>query len=93
MIELNPSTQPASSTGPDTGHTRDTPGPGLDWPASPLDAARQDPAVSALLDRLGALPDLPVASHGEVYAVLHEGLMAALNEDLAAQPDAGGPAA
>ena len=38
-----------------------------------------DPAVTALLDRLGDLPELPVARHGDVYAALHDDLLAALN--------------
>lgn len=43
------------------------------------------PAVGALLLRLGDVPELPVASHGEVYAGLHDELAAALNEDVAGQ--------
>lgn len=45
--------------------------------------ATQDPAISSLLERLGALPGMPVAGHGEVYAGLHDDLMEALNEDVA----------
>jgi hypothetical protein len=41
--------------------------------------------VESLLERLGALPALPVAAHGEVYAGLHNDLMEALD-------DAGGSA-
>lgn len=52
-----------------------------------------DPAVGALLRRLGDLPDLPVARHEEVYALLHDELLAALNESIAAPPAMGPPAA
>jgi len=58
------------------------------WPARPAAAGHVpslDPAVSALLDRLGDLPDLPVARHGDVYASLHDELLAALNETVADQ--------
>ncbi|MET3921783.1 hypothetical protein [Arthrobacter sp. UYEF20] len=58
----------------------------VDWPSLPeafsQDAAAQDPDVDALLERLGTLPGLPVAVHGEVYAGLHDDLMEALNEDV-----------
>ena len=73
--------------------------PRVTWPALPAesgDAAghdpARDPAVGALLRRLGELPDLPVARHEEVYAFLHDELLAALNEPIAAPP-ASGPAA
>ncbi|NUU30749.1 hypothetical protein [Arthrobacter sp. C9C5] len=56
----------------------------IDWPA-PSAAAADDPAVAALLVRLNALPELPVADHGEVYAGLHDELAAALNEDVSGQ--------
>lgn len=55
----------------------------VDWPAQADAAAVDDPAVSVLLARLNALPGLPVAEHGEVYAGLHDELAAALNEDVA----------
>ena len=68
------------------------------WPALPAEAGgaagndpSRDPAVGALLRRLGDLPDLPVARHGEVYDLLHDELLAALNEPIAAPP-ATGPA-
>ena len=71
----------------------------LTWPALPAedgDAAAndpsRDPAVGALLRRLSELPALPVARHGEVYGLLHDELLAALNESVAAPP-AAGPAA
>ena len=63
------------------------------WPALPADGAGAagndssgDPAVAALLSRLGNLPDLPVARHGEVYALLHDELLAALNEPAVGPP-------
>jgi hypothetical protein len=69
------------------------------WPALPADGARAagnvssgDPAVAALLGRLGNLPDLPVAQHGEVYALLHDELLAALNESSVGQAATGQPA-
>lgn len=70
----------------------------LTWPALPAEAGDAagndpswDPAVGALLRRLGDLPELPVARHDEVYALLHDDLLAALNESIAAPP-ATGPA-
>ena len=63
----------------------------LDWPEPAGDTAVGDPAVDALLGRLGALPELPVADHGEVYAGLHDELAAALNEDVAGQPAGDAP--
>jgi hypothetical protein len=87
MTELNPS----SDAGPDSADSADSADARIDWPA-PADggAARatdhghaQDPAVDALLVRLGTLPDLPVSAHGEVYAGLHDALAEALNEDVA----------
>jgi hypothetical protein len=93
MTELNPETHPARGTDTQTPETPDTEDSRIDWPASPGDAAAQDPAVSALLERLGALPELPVAGHGEVYAGLHDDLMAALNEDVSGQADVGESAA
>ncbi len=46
-------------------------------------AQGQDPAVSAVLDRLAAVPQTPVSGHGEVYAGMHDALLEALNEDVA----------
>ena len=43
----------------------------------------QDPAVSAVLDRLAAVRQAPVSEHGEVYAGMHDALLEALNEDVA----------
>ena len=83
MTELNHITAPD----PDRGAAQVT------WPAAPATPAEheeapanadsQDPAVDALLDRLADLHDLPVAHHGEVYAGLHDDLLAALNETVA----------
>ena len=42
-----------------------------------------DPAVSAVLDRLAAVRQMPVSGHGEVYAGMHDALLEALNEDVA----------
>ncbi|MCU1539330.1 MAG: hypothetical protein JWM01_277 [Arthrobacter sp.] len=50
------------------------------WPALPAGAPGRDPDVDSLLERLGALPGLPVSDHGEVYAGLHSDLLGALNE-------------
>ena len=84
MTELNPTpgTDPAQVD------------PHVTWPElpEPGDAAGKDPsgdsAVSALLCRLSELPALPVARHGESYAVLHDELLAALNETTAEHPTA-----
>ncbi|MGO4231004.1 hypothetical protein AB4Y72_19345 [Arthrobacter sp. YAF34] len=43
----------------------------------------QDPAVSAVLDRLAALEQAPVSEHGELYAGMHDALLETLNEDVA----------
>ncbi|KUM37503.1 hypothetical protein [Arthrobacter sp. EPSL27] len=60
------------------------------WPEAPAGTAEsngtRDSAVDALLDRLGELPELPVARHGEVYAGLHDDLLAALNESVTIAP-------
>ena len=40
-----------------------------------------DPAVDAVLSRLDAVGETPVADHAALYADLHDGLLAALNED------------
>ena len=79
MTELNHITEPD----PGRGEAQVT------WPAVPAEpgeasanAGSRDPAVDALLDRLTDLQDLPVAQHGEVYASLHDDLLAALNESV-----------
>ena len=58
----------------------------ITWPSLPAEPGGgaaadplRDPAISALLERLGGLPDLPVARHGEVYTALHDELLAALD--------------
>lgn len=45
----------------------------------------RDPAVDALLERLGALPSMPVSGHGEAYRALHDELLEALNADVEGQ--------
>ncbi|MBD8044897.1 hypothetical protein H9638_13885 [Arthrobacter sp. Sa2BUA2] len=40
-----------------------------------------DPRVDAVLAGLDRVPDLPVAEHAALYAGLHDGLLAALNEE------------
>lgn len=82
MTEQNHPTEPD----PTRGDARVT------WPASPVNPAEAgdaagnaetvDPDVDVLLDRLSQLPELPVARHGEVYAGLHDDLLAALNESV-----------
>jgi hypothetical protein len=81
MTELNHITDPD----PDRGEPPAT-RPAVPAPAEAGEAAAntgsRDPAVDALLDRLTELQDLPVAQHGEVYAGLHDDLLAALNESV-----------
>ncbi|MET1065379.1 MAG: hypothetical protein ABWX85_10455 [Arthrobacter sp.] len=86
MTELNHITE----TDPDRDNVQ------VAWPANRTDPGKaagdgdvQDPAVDALLDRLGQLRELPVAQHGEVYAGLHDELLAALNEPVAGQEATG----
>ncbi|MGO4806789.1 hypothetical protein AB4089_16870 [Arthrobacter sp. 2MCAF15] len=55
---------------------------GVAWPDLPSQHV-QDPAVSAVLDRLAAVRQAPVSGHGEVYAGMHDALLEALNEDVA----------
>ncbi|HSN35443.1 MAG TPA: hypothetical protein VLT34_03760 [Arthrobacter sp.] len=80
MTELNRSTQ----SDLEEAETR------ASWPALPPAPSHPaghvpstDHAVAALLERLSALPELPVDRHQEVYAGLHDDLLAALNEDVA----------
>ncbi len=47
------------------------------------EAPTQDPAISAVLDRLAAVRLTPVSGHGELYAGMHDALLEALNEDVA----------
>ncbi|HSO16007.1 MAG TPA: hypothetical protein VLS95_08645 [Arthrobacter sp.] len=79
MTELNHVTEPDAGRG----ETQVT------WPATPAEPGEttgnpspRDSAVDALLDRLNELQDRPVAEHGEVYAGLHDDLLAALNESI-----------
>lgn len=86
---LSAAAQPAGDNRPERADA------GAVWPLSPESAGAQDLTVSALLERLRKLPELPVADHEEVYAGLHEDLMEALNEDVsghtqATRPDAAG---
>jgi len=54
--------------------------PTPEWPhAAAVDVG--DPAVMAVLLPLDGLESLPVAGHEAVYSELHDGLLAALNED------------
>lgn len=77
MTEQNPFTDARQETaGPEN------PGAGVDWPEHTGETAVGDPTVDSLLARLGELPELPVAAHGEVYSGLHDDLAAALNEDV-----------
>lgn len=91
MTELNaaPETEPAAkqSPGAPAGTPTGTAEARVDWPALPAvtAGAESDAVVETLLERLEALPALPVAAHGEVYAGLHNDLMEALD-------DAGGSA-
>ena len=79
MTEPNHVTEPVPSRGDAQ----------VTWPATPgepggasTDAGPRDAAIDALLDRLADLQDLPVDQHGEVYAGLHDDLLAALNESV-----------
>ncbi|WP_426976899.1 hypothetical protein ACQCSU_19360 [Pseudarthrobacter sp. O4] len=74
--DTDTATDTATATDPEMLETR------VDWPSLPAGAAAQDPYVDALLERLGTLPGLPVAVHGEVFAGLHDDLLEALNEDV-----------
>lgn len=84
MTELNPE----PGTGPVEAASHVT------WPELPEPGETAgndpsgDPAVGALLRRLSELPGLPVARHGESYALLHDDLLAALNETIADHPTA-----
>ncbi|WP_427132767.1 hypothetical protein [Pseudarthrobacter sp. S9] len=67
---------------------------GVTWPSLPSEQpeAARDPAVSAVLDRLGALPETPVSGHSDIYGGLYDELMEALNEDVAGHISAMGDA-
>ena len=45
------------------------------------DAGVGDPAVLAILERVGEVPGLPVSEHPAAYAGLHDALLEALNEE------------
>ena len=82
MTELPPFTDDAFAEGPGPG-TSDA---RVDWPERTADSDLPgDPAVEAMLEQLDALPELPVAAHGDVYAGLHDALAEALNEDVAGE--------
>jgi hypothetical protein len=94
-------TEPNHATATEAPETEEAPA-GVSWPPLPSEPAAQtstaqnslgqDPAVSSLLERLGALPGRPVAGHGEVYAGLHDELLEALNEDVSGHENATGEA-
>lgn len=66
--------------------------PSPDWPASQKEVA--DPLVQRALDRLETLPQVPASEHEAVYNMLHDELLAALNEEPLASDTAGsGPEA
>ena len=48
-----------------------------------------DPAVDTVLSRLSAVGDTPVGEHAALYAELHDGLLAALNEEPGQAPAPG----
>ena len=80
MTELNQEPTGADVAWPDLPSQllpADGPGPGAHGQQV------QDPAVSAVLDRLAAVRQTPVSGHGEVYAGMHDALLEALNEDVA----------
>ncbi|MCC3283626.1 hypothetical protein [Arthrobacter caoxuetaonis] len=45
-----------------------------------------DPGVDAVLAALGKVADMPVSEHAALYSTLHDGLLAALNDDAAGLP-------
>ncbi|MBD7993693.1 hypothetical protein H9639_00020 [Arthrobacter sp. Sa2CUA1] len=52
-----------------------------------------DPRVDAVLAGLDRVSERPVAEHGALYAELHDGLLAALNEELSGErPPGSNPA-
>jgi hypothetical protein len=54
--------------------------PAPDWPEAES-LAISDPQVAAVLARLSEVPSQPVDTHEEAYAGLHDGLLAALNDE------------
>jgi hypothetical protein len=93
---MTESTHATATEVPDTEEVPD----GISWPSLPSEPAtqssaaqnslRQDPAVSSLLERLGALPGMSVSGHGEVFTGLENDLMEALNEDVTGHDNARG---
>ena len=60
-----------------------------DGPVFPFPAdATGDTTVDGLTANLVGIPDLPIADHNNLYAELHDGLLAELNAD---PPDAHDP--
>ncbi|MFF2244062.1 hypothetical protein ACFVTM_07750 [Arthrobacter sp. NPDC058130] len=83
MTELNPELNPEPNQ-PHEAAEADAPSVAeVAWP-EPEPQQVQDPAVSAVLNRLAAVQQAPVSGHGEVYAGMHDALLEALNEDVAA---------
>ena len=88
MTELNHVTEPDPNRGeaqviwPAAPATPDTPTAPAEPGEDAGNAGPRDPAVDEVLDRLNELRDLPVSQHGEVYAGLHDDLLAALNESV-----------
>jgi hypothetical protein len=66
-------------------------GPHSDGPHS--DSPQLDGTVQAILDRVRDVPGLPVSEHPAAYAEMHDGLLAALNEDISGPGAAAGPGA
>ncbi|MFZ3452843.1 hypothetical protein [Arthrobacter sp. 7Tela_A1] len=58
---------------------------------SPAVPQTGDPGVDAVLAALGKVADMPVSEHAALYGTLHDGLLAALNDDAAALPGSTGP--
>lgn len=55
--------------------------PELTVPGRGPEAGIADPAVLAIVDRVRAVPGLPVSEHPAAYAEMHDALLEALNED------------
>ena len=92
-VDPEPREQSDHASGPDGPEAAEEAPPvaaGVDWPALQArgQAHGQDPAVSAVLDRLAAVRLTPVSGHGEVYAGMHDALLEALNEDVASHAGA-----
>ena len=78
--------------------TQAVPGPGA-FPAREAKrtpggpALTGDPRVDAVLAGLDRVPGQPVAEHAALYTELHDGLLAALNEELIGERGTDGPSA